>query len=100
MQSALQQSCRQHARAKISADSKRFQSRSERRRRDSAVEARDHADVVLRERQDHIAKVVRVDANIAVIDEDVLVPTLAQHLFKIADLHICAENLRTNYKFD
>ena len=49
------------------------------------------ADVLIRQRQNDSAKIVGINANVAVIDDQVLESRTRQHLLEITDLHIRAK---------
>ena len=69
----------------------RLELRAQRAAGQSAIERRHHADLRLCQRRQHAQQVVAGNQDVAVVDDDVLVAGLRQHLRKIADLAIEAE---------
>jgi len=90
----------EHARTKVCADAQSFQTRSQRRPGHSAVEASDHSDAWVGQRRGHPAQVVGCDANVAVVDNQAVIASFRQHLRQVADLHVRAQDLRTNQQLN
>ncbi len=92
--------CRENAGNEIGANADRLKLRAQCVRSYTTIRTSDHTNPGLRERRHHPAKVIGRDVDVAVVDEDVVIPCLGQHLHQIAGLAIVAQNLRTDHQLD
>src|SRR5579863_261392 len=86
--------------AEIGADAERFQLRAEGWSRHPAIQAGHHAGLLVGQRSDDPAQVVALHADVAVVDDQMIVASKLQHLLEIAHLHVCPENVGTDLQTD
>jgi len=84
----LQPSRRQHSRQKVGRDSQRLQPGPHRHRRPTLrrpanVRSRHHPHPPIRKTLHHQQQIVGRHANVAVVDQDIVIPRLAQHLHQV-----------------
>jgi hypothetical protein len=92
VQSSLEQSCAQNSGHKIGADAQCLEARAESGAGDAAVEAGHQSDRGVGKRRDHLAQIIRGNANVAVIYQQDFVARRRQHLRQIADLDIRSQH--------
>src|SRR6266851_4897409 len=95
---SLQLACHEHTSTKIRTDTQRFQTRAEGRGSLSAVKARDHANFLVRKGCDDLIQIIGLYPNVAVIDNQVLVTRVGQHLCQVAYFYIRAQRLGANHE--
>ena len=100
MQAALQLLGNEHAGAKVGADARRFQFRSQRRCRNASIKTRHQSDPLVRQRRNYPPQVVGLDPNIAVIHEEMLVAGGLRHVLEIAHLHVRPKHMGTDEQTD
>ena len=91
---ALHGAGQQHASGKVGTQAERLQLRAECPPGDTAVKCRHHADCGILERRHHSPQIIGRYHDVAVVDDDVLIARLRQHLRQIADLAVQAEAFR------
>src|SRR5450432_1018639 len=100
MNAAFNEPRHQHAGAEICAYEKRFQPRSQARTGDAAIEASHHPDFRIRERGHNTPQIAGLHTDVAIVDDDVLVPRFRDHVRQVADFGIRAQGSQAKHDPD
>src|SRR5947209_805674 len=90
----------QHPGKKVSADADGFKLGTQRVRGNSAIRTGHHSHLLTAKRRHHATQVIRSDKDVTVIDQDVLVAGVRQHLHHVAGFAVVAQHLRAEHQPD